>query len=325
MAASVLQLYFNQVIGIPAVWVGAAIMVSLLADVLFDPLIGRWSDHLRSRWGRRHPFMYASALPAGIFFYLLWHPPKDLPPTGIMGLAIAMMLGVRLSVATYEISSTALSPELAPDYDQRTSLLAFRWFFAIGALAVITIVLYDSLPRPGRRQPAGRAEPRALRRVRDLGRGGDDRLHPDLHRRHPQPDPLSAPAAGDPDAAARGVQGDCRRHQPSGADRGDDIQHAGRHRRRHHHDTFQLLLPASVGPEVPGDRPPGGGRPAVVDHRHRRGAGDFPEVRQEKGDAGPPDRIGIHLHAPDRRSGSWASCRRTAHSFSTSCCSPMWW
>jgi len=29
----------------------------------------------------------------------------------------------------------ALAPELAPDYDQRTSLMAFRWFFAIGAIA----------------------------------------------------------------------------------------------------------------------------------------------------------------------------------------------
>jgi GPH family glycoside/pentoside/hexuronide:cation symporter len=155
MSAAVLQLYFNQVIGIPAVWVGAAILVSLLADVILDPLIGRWSDHLRSRWGRRHPFMYASALPSGIFFYLLWHPPTGLAPAEIMGLGVLMMIGVRVSVASYEITSTALSPELAPDYDQRTSLLAFRWFFGIAALAIITIVLYTVYLRQDAANPLG--------------------------------------------------------------------------------------------------------------------------------------------------------------------------
>ena len=155
MAASVLQLYFNQVIGVPAVWVGAAIMLSLLADVVLDPLIGRWSDHLRSAWGRRHPFMYASALPTAIFFYLLWHAPKGLEPAQTMGLAVLMMIGVRVSVASYEITSTALSPELAPGYDQRTSLLAFRWFFAIGALALITIVLYTVYLRQDAANPLG--------------------------------------------------------------------------------------------------------------------------------------------------------------------------
>src|SRR6185437_13741311 len=70
LAGSVLTLFFNQVVGVPAVLVGAAIMASLLADVLIDPLVGRWSDHFRSSWGRRHPFMYAAAVPSAVFFYL---------------------------------------------------------------------------------------------------------------------------------------------------------------------------------------------------------------------------------------------------------------
>jgi glycoside/pentoside/hexuronide:cation symporter, GPH family len=155
LAPSVLQLYFNQVIGIPAVLVGVAIMVSLLADVVLDPLIGRWSDHFRSRWGRRHPFMYAAALPAAAFFYLIWHAPKGLEPGEIMALAVVMLIGVRISVASYEIASSALAPELAPDYNERTSLLAFRWFFAIGTLAVVTIMLLSVFLRQDAANPLG--------------------------------------------------------------------------------------------------------------------------------------------------------------------------
>ena len=72
---TLLMLFFNQVVGLPAPWVGAAIMIALIFDGIFDPLIGQWSDRLNSRWGRRHPFMYASALPLAIAFYCLFDPP----------------------------------------------------------------------------------------------------------------------------------------------------------------------------------------------------------------------------------------------------------
>ena len=159
LSSAVLQIYFNQVIGIPAVWVGAAIMVSLLADVLLDPLIGHWSDHLRSRWGRRHPFMYASAIPAAALSYLLWHAPRGLQPAELLGFAVVAMIALRVSVASYEIPSSALAPELAPDYDQRTSLMAFRWFFAIGAIAVMQIVLYTVFLRQDAANPLGVLNP----------------------------------------------------------------------------------------------------------------------------------------------------------------------
>ena len=159
LAGSVLQLYFNQVVGIPAVLVGAAIVVSLLADVILDPLIGRWSDHFRSRWGRRHPFMYAAAFPAGIFFYLLWHAPKGMSQIQTLSLAVGMLIIVRISVATYEIASSALAPELAPDYNERTSLLAYRWFFAILSLAVVSISLYSVFLRQDASNPLGVLNP----------------------------------------------------------------------------------------------------------------------------------------------------------------------
>lgn len=155
LSAAVLQLYFNQVIGLPAVWVGFAIMVSLIADVIIDPLIGHWSDNLRSRWGRRHPFMYASAIPVAAFFYFLWHAPKGLDGTPLLLFAVTMLIAVRVSVASYEIPSTALAPELAPDYDKRTSLIAVRWFFGIGAIAVISIILYTVYLRQDAANPLG--------------------------------------------------------------------------------------------------------------------------------------------------------------------------
>ena len=142
LSASVVQLYFSRVLGVPAIWVGSAFLISMVADAVIDPLIGQWTDNHRSKLGRRHPFMYAAALPAGLFFYILWHVPSSLGATAIFGFSIALMLAVRLSLSLYEVPSNALAPELAPDYDQRTSLFAWRWFFLILATAAMEFILY---------------------------------------------------------------------------------------------------------------------------------------------------------------------------------------
>jgi glycoside/pentoside/hexuronide:cation symporter, GPH family len=155
LSASVIQLYFNRVLGVPAVWVGTVFLVSLTVDAVIDPLIGQWTDNFRSRWGRRHPFMYAAALPTAGFFYLLWHAPHGLDVTSLLAFSVAMLVGVRLSLSLYEVPSNALAPELAPDYDQRTSLFAWRWFFMILTTAAMEIILYTVFLRQDAANPTG--------------------------------------------------------------------------------------------------------------------------------------------------------------------------
>ena len=70
-----LLIFYSQVIGLDARLVGLALTISLLVDAVFDPILGYWSDNLRSKWGRRHPFMYAAAIPIAATYFLLWSPP----------------------------------------------------------------------------------------------------------------------------------------------------------------------------------------------------------------------------------------------------------
>jgi hypothetical protein len=127
---ALLMLFYNQVIGLPAAWVGSAIMIAMIADALFDPLLGQYSDNFRSRLGRRHPFMYAAALPIGIFYLLLWSPP-DASDTVQFAWLVVTAIFVRFSISLYEIPSTALLAEFTSDYDERTKLVAARFFFGV--------------------------------------------------------------------------------------------------------------------------------------------------------------------------------------------------
>lgn len=136
-------LFYNQVIGLSPAAVGLALLISLVFDAVWDPAIGVWSDRIRSRLGRRHPFMYAAILPAGLFFWLLWVPPQGLSEAGAFAWLVTMLLASRFFSSLYEVPSTALAPELAPDYHARTGLLGLRYFWGVVAATGITVLAFQ--------------------------------------------------------------------------------------------------------------------------------------------------------------------------------------
>lgn len=149
-----LLLYYNQVIGLPAAWVGTAIMIAMIVDAVSDPLIGHYSDHFRSRWGRRHPFMYASALPLALGYFLLWSPPPASHEIQFVYLLLTS-IAVRVAISFYEIPSSTLMAEFTNDYDERTSLSTYRAVcFAIGTIGMPVLALKLILV-PTALQPVG--------------------------------------------------------------------------------------------------------------------------------------------------------------------------
>src|SRR5689334_23295025 len=70
-----LLIFYSQVVGVDSREVSAAISIALVFDAFTDPLVGYFSDNLHTRWGRRHPLMYAAAVPVAISYFLLWRPP----------------------------------------------------------------------------------------------------------------------------------------------------------------------------------------------------------------------------------------------------------
>jgi len=150
-----LLLYFNQVVGLPAARVAAAMMVTLIFDAICDPLIGEWSDHTNSRWGRRHPFMYASAIPAAIALYMLFNPPLEWSQRHLFIYLVVTLVSLRLFLSLYEVPSSALGPELTYDYDQRTSLMSWRFFFGTLGGASISVLALQVFLRKDATHPLG--------------------------------------------------------------------------------------------------------------------------------------------------------------------------
>ncbi|HEY2661044.1 MAG TPA: MFS transporter [Caulobacteraceae bacterium] len=151
-------LFYNQLVGLPADWVGEAIFIALMIDAFMDPIIGQVSDHWRSRWGRRHPFMYAAAVPVALSYLAVWNPPHASPGL-VFAYLLVIAVVVRTFITVYEIPSSALAAELTTDYDERTSILGYRYMFGWGGGLGMTFLAYAVFLRPSARYPVGQLNP----------------------------------------------------------------------------------------------------------------------------------------------------------------------
>lgn len=132
--------YYNQVLGLPGTLAGLALAIALVCDAFTDPLAGSLSDNLRSRYGRRHPFMYASALPLAVTFYLLFVPPAGLSDSALFIWLTVTVVATRLAMTLYHVPHIALGAELSEDYQERTRIVSFRYVLGtLGSLAAYAL------------------------------------------------------------------------------------------------------------------------------------------------------------------------------------------
>jgi Na+/melibiose symporter-like transporter len=141
--ATFLMIFYNQVMGLPAAWVGLGTALALIFDALVDPVVGQVSDNTRSRLGRRHPYMYAAAAPVAILFFLIWNPPTGLEPLALFAYMMACLLSIRLFDTFFELPASALIPELVEDYDKRTVLISIRTLCSVVGGLVMMIFAYQ--------------------------------------------------------------------------------------------------------------------------------------------------------------------------------------
>ena len=117
-------------------------MLALVVDAVVDPVVGSLSDRTRGRWGRRHPYMYAAALPFALCFYLLFAPPAGLGTVGVFAWLLSFSILTRVTQSCYSIPHTAMTAELTTQYDERTLLSALRSLMgSIGTLLVFLLGL----------------------------------------------------------------------------------------------------------------------------------------------------------------------------------------
>ncbi|MFA9463954.1 MAG: MFS transporter [Velocimicrobium sp.] len=126
--------FLTDVGGISPVWAGYIFMIVRIWNAVCDLVIGVVSDHVKTRFGRRRPFLLLGAIPLGIGFSLLWLVPlKGTVQLVVYYTFVGILFNTLYSFVS--IPYNALLPELTKDYDERTSISGYKMAFSfIGSL-----------------------------------------------------------------------------------------------------------------------------------------------------------------------------------------------
>jgi GPH family glycoside/pentoside/hexuronide:cation symporter len=155
-AALFFLFYLTDVYGIAAGVAGTVIMVSKVWDAVSDPMMGYISDHTKTRWGSKRPYLLFGAIPLGAMFFLIFYSPDF---AGLLGIddpakvasykiiyITAVFILFCTAVTIVNVPYGALTADLTQDSHERSVLTGYRMVFGIiGALfaAAATKILVD--------------------------------------------------------------------------------------------------------------------------------------------------------------------------------------
>lgn len=130
-----MMIVLNLGLGMNPAVVGLLAALPRLTDALIDPVMGFISDHTRTRWGRRRPYIFWGAIASGLTYALLWQLPRGHSENFYF---IYFLIGSIIFYFAYTVFAApwvALGYELTPDYHERTRLMGVQNF--IGQLAYV--------------------------------------------------------------------------------------------------------------------------------------------------------------------------------------------
>jgi GPH family glycoside/pentoside/hexuronide:cation symporter len=145
LPAFYMMYYFTDVFGIAATTAGIIMFSSKIWDSLVSPAMGFISDHTKTRWGSKRPYILFGALPAGISLALLFVTPNIVSPGLRTAYALAMFFLFCTAMTMMVVPYGALTANMTTDSRERTVISAYRMGFAVvgtlvGAGATIPLV-----------------------------------------------------------------------------------------------------------------------------------------------------------------------------------------
>jgi len=140
LAVMPMMLYLNKFyatdVGISLIDLANILLFARIFDLITDPLVGYLSDHTRTRWGRRKPWVVASLPFLMLGIYKVYLPPDGADIWYLVTWLMVMWLGWTMLMIPYY----AWGAELSTDYDERTRVTGWRAALgSFGSLLSITI------------------------------------------------------------------------------------------------------------------------------------------------------------------------------------------
>lgn len=131
-----LPAFYAGEIGVSLAAVATMLLFAKLSDVITDPLVGMLSDRMRSRLGRRRPFILLGVPVLCVSIWFLFVPMEGAGQIYLLVCIAGMYIGTTLIGLPYG----AWGAELSPEYHQRARVTAWREQFTLIGLLLAAMV-----------------------------------------------------------------------------------------------------------------------------------------------------------------------------------------
>ncbi|WP_245596019.1 MFS transporter [Paenibacillus taiwanensis] len=138
MFSAYIVYYYVDILGVRPAHVGIVMVLHGLVGAVLNPLFGYTSDRIRTRWGRRVPYITFGMLPLAAVFTLLWIPLTSGPELIWYFLVIVLIYDVLYVLVILNYS--ALFPEMFVSVKERASASSWKQMFGIlGMIAGVAV------------------------------------------------------------------------------------------------------------------------------------------------------------------------------------------
>ena len=140
-----LNAFLLDVAGLRPSMAALIFLIVKIWDSLNDPIMGTLSDRTNTRWGRRRPWLLFGAVPFGLAWFMQWLVPS-MGSWGLFFYYLIVALLLDTALTAVNVPYAALTPEIAPGYNERTSLNTFRFSFSILG-GMFALLIHDTILR----------------------------------------------------------------------------------------------------------------------------------------------------------------------------------
>lgn len=127
--------YMVSVLKIEPALAGALIFITKIFDVITDPIVGGWSDRLKSAGSRRRPFLLVGAFVAPISFAMIFTTPLFENSAFSAAYIFVVMLAYTLGYTLFNVPYMSMPAEMTQNYHERSSIHGYRMvFISIGGI-----------------------------------------------------------------------------------------------------------------------------------------------------------------------------------------------
>lgn len=123
---ALLLLYFcTETLHMPAMLAGLVVFLPKAFAVIWDPIVGRWSDRARTPLGRRRPFLLAGAIAVPLTFLLLFAAPHPEGAAAVLTVGLAYFL-MATAYSVFAVPFVAIPAEAGADVAARERISSWR-------------------------------------------------------------------------------------------------------------------------------------------------------------------------------------------------------